>query len=90
MERNNLQTNWCLECEERWEKKIWDVSRGKRITRQCRACRKDDSLLIKDWSPDIQGWACSLCVREEERIASLRKKLEMLKAKVAARERERC
>ena len=66
---------------------MWEVSREKRVTRQCQACRKDDSLPIKEWSPDVQGWACSLCIKEEERITSIRKELEMLKVKVAAKKR---
>jgi len=46
-------------------------------------------LPIKEWSPEVQGWACGLCIEKEERIAGIRKKLEMLKAKVVAREEER-
>ena len=57
------------------------------MTRQCRACRKDDSLLMKEWSPDIQGWACNLCVQREEKIVSIKGELEKLRAKVAAGER---
>jgi len=68
---------------------MWDVSRGKRITRQCQACRKDDSLPTKEWSPDKQGWACNLCVKtEKKKIVSIEKELERLKAKVAAKERD--
>ena len=48
MEKDDLQNNRCPGCEERWEKEMWDVSRGKRITRQCRACRKDDFLPTKE------------------------------------------
>ena len=66
---------------------MWDVSRGKRIMRQCQACRKDDSLPTKEWSPDTQGWACCLCVEREEKIVNIEKELKRLKAKVAAGER---
>ena len=58
------------------------------MTRQCRACRKDDSLPTKEWSPDVQGWACSLCVERERKIASIEEELKRLKAKVAAGERD--
>ena len=68
---------------------MWDISKGKRITRQCHACRKDDSLPTKEWSLDIQGWACNLCVVREEEIASIERKLEMLRAKVAAEKEKR-
>jgi len=67
---------------------MWDVSRGKRMTRQYRAYRKDDSLPIKKWSPDIQSWACSLCVHKERKIASIEEELKKLKAKVVAGERD--
>jgi len=67
---------------------MWDVSRGKRIMRQCQACRKDDSLPTKEWSPDTQGWACNLCVEREEKIANIEKELRKLKAKVAMGERD--
>jgi len=67
---------------------MWDVSREKRMTRQCRACRKDDSLPTKEWSPDIQGWACGLCVDRERKITSIEREIERLKAKVAAGERD--
>ena len=67
---------------------MWDVSKGKRMMRQCRACRKGDSLPIKEWSPDIQSWACDLCVSRERKIASIEEELKMLKAKVAAGERD--
>ena len=67
---------------------MWDVSRGKRITRQCRTCRKDNSLPTKEWSPEVQEWACSLCVEKERKIASIEEKLKKLKAKVAAGERD--
>ena len=83
-DKDDLRNNRCLECEERWEKGMWDVSRGKRMTRQCRACRKDDSLPTNEWSPDVQGWACNLCVEREEKIASIEREIEKLKAKVAA------
>jgi len=67
---------------------MWEVSRGKRMTRQCRACRKDDSLPTKEWSPNEQGWDCGLCVERKEKIASIEREIERLKAKVAARERD--
>jgi len=47
-DKDNLRNNRCLECEERWEKEMWEVSRGKRMTRQCRAYRKDNSLPTKE------------------------------------------
>jgi len=87
-DKDDLQNNRCPECEDRWEKEMWDMSRGKRMTRQCRACRKDDSLPTKEWSPDIQGWACSLCIDRERKIASIEEELKMLKAKVVAEERD--
>ena len=58
------------------------------MTRQCRACRKDDSLPTKEWSPDEQEWACCLCVKREEKITSIEKELKRLKAKVAVEERD--
>ena len=58
------------------------------MTRQCRACRKDDSLSMKEWGPDVQGWACNLCVEKEEKITSIEKEIERLKVKVAAGERD--
>jgi len=67
---------------------MWDVSRGKRMTRQCRACRKDDSLPTKEWNLDTQGWACNLCVERERKIANIEKEIERLKAKVAAGEKD--
>jgi len=67
---------------------MWDVSRGKRMTRQCRACRKDDSLPTKKCGPNEQGWDCSLCVEKKEKIVSIERELERLKAKVAAGERD--
>jgi len=67
---------------------MWDVSRGKRMMRQCQACRKNDSLPTKEWSSDVQGWACSLCVDRERKIASIEKEVKRLKAKVAAEERD--
>ena len=67
---------------------MWEVSRRKRMTRQCRACRKDDSLPTKEWSPDKQGWACCLCIEREEKIASIKKELKRLKEKIAAGERD--
>jgi len=87
-DKDDLRNNWCLECEERWEKEMWNVSRGKRMTRQCRACRKDNSLPTKEWSPDVQGWACSLCVDRERTIASIEEELKTLKVKVAAGEKD--
>jgi len=87
-DKDDLQNNQCLECEEGWKKEMWDMSRGKRMTRQCRACRKDDSLPTKEWSPSNQGWACGVCVEKEEKIASIERELERLKAKVAAGERD--
>ena len=33
MERDDLQNNQYPECKERWEREMWDVSRGKRMTR---------------------------------------------------------
>ena len=42
----------------------------------------------KEWSPDNQGWACSLCVEREEKIVSIEKKLKGLKEKVATEERD--
>jgi len=62
---------------------MWEVSRGKRITRQCSTCRKDNSLPIKEWSPEIQGWICGLCVEEEEKIVQIEKKLKVLRAREA-------
>ena len=38
--------------------------------------------------PDVQGWACNLCVEREERVASMERELEKLRAKVAAGERD--
>jgi len=67
---------------------MWEVSRGKRMTRQCQACRKDDSLPTKEWSPNEQGWDCSLCVERKRKIASMERELERLKARVAAGERD--
>jgi len=67
---------------------MWDISKRKRITRQCRACRKDNSLPTKEWSSDVQGWACILCIEREEKIANIEKELKKLKAKVAAGERD--
>ena len=32
-DKDDLQNNRCPECEERWEKEMWDVSKGKRMTR---------------------------------------------------------
>ena len=87
-DKNDLRNNRCPECEERWEEEMWKVSRGKRMTRQCRACRKDNSLLTKEWSPNEQGWDCSLCVGRKEKIASIEREIERLKAKVAAGERD--
>ena len=46
MEKDNLQNNQCSECEKRWEKEMWDVSRGKMMIQQCQAYRKDNSLLL--------------------------------------------
>jgi len=37
-DKDDLRNNRCPECEDRWEKEMWEVSRGKRMTRQCRAC----------------------------------------------------
>ena len=34
-DKDDLRNNRCPECEDRWEKEMWDVSRGKRMTRQC-------------------------------------------------------
>jgi len=68
---------------------MWDMSRRKRMTRQCQACRKDDSLPTKEWNPDIQGWACNLCMEREEKVVSIERELKMLKAKVAAEKKER-
>jgi len=87
-DKDNLQNNRCPECEDRWKKEMWDVSRGKRMTRQCRAYRKDNSLPMKEWSLDEQGWACRLCVEREEKIASIEEELKRLKAKIAAEERD--
>jgi len=87
-DKDDLQNNWCLEYEKRWEKEMWDISRGKRMTRQCQACRKDDSLLTKEWSPEVQGWACDLCVEKKKKITSIEREIERLKAKVAAEERD--
>ena len=67
---------------------MWKVSREKRMMRQCRACRKDNSLPTKEWSPNEQGWDCSLCVEREEKIASMERELERLKARVVAGERD--
>jgi len=67
---------------------MWEVSRGKRMTRQYQACRKDDSLPTKEWSPNEQGWDCSLCVGRKEKIVSIEREIERLKAKVAAGERD--
>ena len=67
---------------------MWEVSRGKRMTRQCRACRKDDSLPTKEWSPNEQGWDCSLCVERKEKIASMERELERLKERAAVEERD--
>ena len=64
------------------------MSKGKRIIRQCQACRKDDFLPTKEWSSDIQGWACSLCVDRERKIVSIEEEVKRLKAKVAAEERD--
>jgi len=36
-DKDDLQNNRCPECEKRWEKEMWDMSRGKRMTRQCQA-----------------------------------------------------
>ena len=47
-DKGNLQNNRCLECKERWEKEVWDMSRGKRMTRQYQACRKDNSFTTKE------------------------------------------
>ena len=58
------------------------------MTRQCGACRKDDSLPMKEWSSDVQGWACNLCREKEKKIASIEREIERLKAKVAAGERD--
>ena len=58
------------------------------MARQCRACRKNDSLPTKEWSSNIQGWACNLCVEKEKKIVSIEKEIERLKAKVAAGERD--
>ena len=75
-DKDDLRNNRCPECEDRWEKEMWDMSRGKKMMRQCRACRKDDSLPTKEWSPDIQGWACSLCIDRERKIASIEEELK--------------
>jgi len=32
-DKDDLQNNRCPECEDRWEKEMWDVSREKRMTR---------------------------------------------------------
>ena len=87
-DKDDLRNNRCPECEDRWEKKMWDMSKRKRIMRQCRACRKDDFLPTKEWSSDIQGWAYSLCVDKERKIASIEEEVKRLKAKVAAEERD--
>ena len=42
----------------------------------------------KEWSPDVQGWACNLYVEREKKIAGIEEELRRLKAKVAARERD--
>jgi len=34
-DKDDLQNNRCPKYEERWEKEMWDMSRGKRIIRQC-------------------------------------------------------
>ena len=58
------------------------------MTRQCQACRKDDSLPTKEWSLDTQDWACGLCMDKERKIASIEEELKILKTKVAAEERD--
>jgi len=87
-DKDDLRNNQCPECEDRWEKEMWDISRGKRMTRQYRACRKDNSLPMEEWSPDVQRWACGLCVDRERKIVSIEEVLKVLKAKVAAREKD--
>jgi len=67
---------------------MWDVSRGKRMTRQYQACRKDDSFPTKEWSLSIQGWAYNLCMEREEKIANIERELERLRVRVAAKERD--
>ena len=47
-EKKDLRNNRCLPCQEKWEKEMWDVSRGKRMTRQCQICRKDNFLPTKE------------------------------------------
>ena len=42
----------------------------------------------KEWSPDVQGWACSLYIEKEEKIANIEKEIERLKAKVTVGERD--
>ena len=42
----------------------------------------------KEWSPDIQGWACSLCIERERKIVSIEEELKRLKAKMAAEEKD--
>jgi len=43
---------------------------------------------MKEWSPDVQGWACSLCVERKRKIASIEEELKRLRAKVAVGERD--
>jgi len=87
-DKDDLQNNRCPEYEERWEKEMWDMSRRKKMTRQCQACRKDDSLPTKEWSLNVQDWACNLCVEKEKKIANIERELKRLKAKVVAEERD--
>ena len=42
---------------------------------------------MKEWSLDVQGWACGLCVDRERKITSIEEELKILKAKVAVGER---
>ena len=42
----------------------------------------------KEWSLSDQGWACSLCMEKEKKIASIEQKLKRLKEKITVGERD--
>jgi len=84
LKKEDLRNNWCPWCQEGWEKEMWDISRAKRITRQCWTCSKDDSLPTKEWSPEIQGRVCGLCVEDEKKIAEIEKELKVLRMREVA------
>ena len=68
--KNFFKDNWCPECQESWEARQWEVSRGRVTKVQCRGCGKIDAIPGRLRMEEIRDMRCLQCEEKREERSS--------------------